>query len=641
MSSVDTQGRLEGILDQDDFGAPGAELSSAAIRVLESRYLLRDAKGTLIETPRQMFGRVSRAIASVEGVWAKDSDDAKGRMARAGRRFFELLSSLKFLPNSPTLMNAGKVGGQMSACFVLPIPDDLGAVFETLRMAMVVHKTGGGTGFSFGGLRAKGEIVSGSGGTASGPVAFLKIFDVATQTVKQGGVRRGANMAILPVSHPDIEEFVHAKVRGGIENFNLSVGIPNSFIEAVKAGKNWDLQNPRDGRVVGTVRARALWKEIIESTWACGDPGVIFLDRINADNPTPTKGSIESTNPCGEQPLLAFESCNLGSMNLRAYVENGDLKWEELEADVGTAVRFLDNVIEANAYTVAQIREATHLTRKVGLGIMGWADVLMGWGIPYDSEEACERAEKVMGRIARAAVRASETLAEERGAFPAFAESRWAARGDKPRRNATVTTVAPTGSISIIAGVSSGIEPVFALAYQREALEGEDVLFVHPTLKQILRETNVRSRRVIARIVERGSVYGIDDVPARFRRVSRTAHEIHPRWHVRMQAAFQRHVENGVSKTINLPRDASVASVGKIFQEAFALGCKGITVYRDLSKTSQVLRGGVGRRARRADLLNAVDWLLDDDVDGQRARKRVSVGLASLSRARIRERREG
>ena len=632
-----TQGRFQNFLEQGDFGIPGAALSKAAVRVLEARYLRRDAKGALVETPRQLFERVARAVAQADSKWWRPGQKTREAYVQSyAEKYFALLATLRFLPNSPTLMNAGRPRGQLSACFVLPIEDDLGEVFNSLRHAAVIHKTGGGTGFSFGNLRPTGDRISTSGGTASGPLAFLRIFDVATNTVKQGGTRRGANMAILPVDHPDIEEFINSKRKGGIENFNISVGVSNTFMKAVQANEKWNLKNPRDGKVVKTLRARALWKLISEAAWVSGDPGVVFLDHINDANPTPALGAMESTNPCGEQPLLPFESCNLGSLNLLAYIEGDSLAWKELERDIDLMVRFLDNIIEANSYPLLEIEEITMMNRKIGLGIMGWADVLMEWGIPYDSEKALGLGESIMKRIQETAVRASEALAVERGAFPAFPKSKWALCGDKPRRNATVTTVAPTGTISIIAGVSSGIEPVFSLAYERTALEGEQLIFVHPALKKWLRKSNVRSRRVLARVVETGAVDDVKELPTQARRILKTAMEIDPRWHVRMQAAFQKHTENGVSKTINLPKSASAKDIQKIYETAFQLGCKGITVFRDASKDTQVLRKGVSsRRTLKKELLETVDWLLDDDVDKTATRKKVSVDMASLSRAQL------
>lgn len=628
------QGRLQGFLFKGDFGTPGASLTSAALKVLEARYLLRDAEGEIIETPLELFQRVARAVSSVEGKWNKKAVDLYGG------RFFELLSSLRFLPNSPTLMNAGKPKGQLSACFVLPIDDDLGGVFETLRNAVLIHKTGGGTGFSFGNLRPSTDRIASTGGTASGPIAVLKLFDAATQIVKQGGVRRGANMAILPIDHPQIEEFIHCKSSGGIENFNISVGVSDAFMEAVKAGKSWDLVNPRTRKIVKTVNAKKLWKQISEAAWSSGDPGVVFLDRVNAANPTPQFGPMESTNPCGEQPLLPFESCNLGSLNLVPYVKGDSFDWDQLDQDIRLAVRFLDDIIELNRYPLLEVEEITLMNRKIGLGVMGWADVLMEWGVPYDSPEAIVRASEVMEHIQRIAVDASEELASERGAFPAFSKSLWAKRGSKPRRNATVTTVAPTGTISIIAGVSSGIEPSFSLAYERTALEGESLVFVHPSLKKHLREFyGQKAKKALMQVLSSGSAQMLTKLPMKTRKALRCAPEIHPSWHVKMQAAFQKHTENGVSKTINLPFKAKASDVQKIYELAYDLGCKGITVFRDQSKPTQVLKSGLKIKSKVAqkDLLEAIDWLLDDAETKISNRKKASLGLAALSRSNLKK----
>ncbi|MEW6057595.1 MAG: adenosylcobalamin-dependent ribonucleoside-diphosphate reductase [Bdellovibrionota bacterium] len=637
-----TQGRLRGILGDDDLGIPAAQLNAVAHRVLESRYLLRDQSGKISETPRQLFTRVAKAVASVERKWwrkkaAENRDEAIDQIARM---FFELMASLRFLPNSPTLMNAGKPRGQLSACFVLPLEDDLKQVFETLRDSAVVHKTGGGTGFNFGKIRPSGDLISSSGGTASGPLAFLKIFDVATNTVKQGGARRGANMAIMPIDHPDIEEFIQSKMDGGIENFNISVGITDDFMAAAKTGQVWRLKHPKTGQVTSTIKARKLWRAIAEAAWKSGDPGVVFLDRINEVNPTPECGPMESTNPCGEQPLLAYESCNLGSMNLMAYYQKSGLDWESLETDIKLAVRFLDNVIEANAYPLLAIEDITLANRKIGLGVMGWADLLLEMGIAYDSDQALRFADETMGRIQAVAVKASEDLAVERGAFPNFPKSRWAKMGHKPRRNATVTTVAPTGTISLIAGVTSGIEPVFSLAFERVGLDQEYMIFIHPSLKRALKQYNVRSKRTLIRVVETGSVAHVKGLPAKVRKALKTASEIHPLWHVKMQAVFQKHTENGVSKTINLPSTATKQNVQAVYDAAYALGCKGITVFRDTSKPSQVLNTGIRARSGRAqDLVDAVNWLLDDVEEGKNIRKKASFGLASLSRAKLKLKR--
>lgn len=634
-----TQGRLENFLEPDDFGTPSAELTAQALRVLESRYLHRDEDGRIVETPRQLFSRVARAVAAVENKWPRQG--LRDPAEHFGREFFDLLVSLRFLPNSPTLMNAGRPHGQLSACFVLPLEDDLGKVFDSLRDSAVIHKTGGGTGFSFSHIRPSGARVRSSGGSASGPMAFLRIFDQVTQVVKQGGTRRGANMAILSIDHPEIEAFIESKRRGGIENFNISVGVSEAFMKAVKSGGVWELKNPVNGKTMKTVKARRLWNAIAKAAWTSGDPGVVFLDRVNEENPTPELGRMESTNPCGEVPLLPYESCNLGSINLLAYVRHKDFAWDELERDIRLAVRFLDDIIEANDYPLAEIDHITKMNRKIGLGVMGWADALMEWGVPYDSEEALRRADETMGRINRVAIRASEELAAERGAFPGFDGSLWARRGHKPRRNATVTTVAPTGTLSIIAGVSSGIEPAFSLAYERSALEGQRLVFVHPLLKRVLRERNIRSRRALGQILATGSVAAVREIPAAVKRVLKTAPEIRPLWHVRMQAVFQRHTENAVSKTINLPNRATVNDVRHVYEAAYDLGCKGITIFRDASKQTQILRAGLGGKGRRReDLLEAVDWLLDDTkLDSGSLRKRASVGLATLSRAQLKKKR--
>lgn len=574
-----------------------AELTPVARRVLESRYLLRDSNGIVIETPALMFARVAASIAVVERKWGKrDPRDVASE-------FFRLMASLRFLPNSPTLMNAGTPEGQLSACFVLPLEDRLSSVFETLKQSALIHKTGGGTGFGFGHIRPAGSRI-GSGrlspgeGKASGPVAFLRLFDSTTEVVRQGGVRRGANMGILPVSHPDIEEFILSKLSGGIHNFNISVTVSDAFMKTVEAGSNWKLINPRDGRVARSIPAKNLWSLMAECAWATGDPGVVFIDRVNEWNPTPEIGPMESTNPCGEQPLLPYESCNLGSFNVRAYVKDATFDWKSLERDVALAVRFLDDAIEANSYPVGAIQEITYRNRKIGLGVMGWADALLEWRIPYDSEEAVKRAEELIGRLEHAAVRASEKLAEERGAFPEFQNSLWARRGDRPRRNATVTTIAPTGTISIIAGASSGIEPIFSLAYERKALDGERFEFVHPVLPGVLKKSGVRSAAASARVMKTGSAQRLRELAPAEKRYLRIASEIKPEWHVRMQAAFQKHTENAVSKTVNLPAKSTPAQIRKIFEMAYRLGCKGITVFREGSKGVQVLTRGVRRKKR-------------------------------------------
>ncbi len=574
----------------DDFTAtalPALEppFSAQALQILRARYLLKGPGGEPRETPAQLLWRVASALAAVEQRWGADP-------AARAREAYELLARLEFLPNSPTLMNAGKARGQLSACFVLPVEDTLDAIFETIKDAARIHSTGGGTGFAFSRLRPRDDEVAG-GGRASGPVAFLRVFDAATAAVHQGGVRRGANMGILRVDHPDILEFVDAKRDPReLTHFNVSVAATDAFMEAVERGAAYDLINPRTGAAVASLDARAVWDRIVQAAWKTGDPGLVFVDRINAVNPTPDLGGMESTNPCGELPLIAYESCNLGSLNVGKHVNEAgdDLDWERLRANVHHAVRLLDDVIEANAFPLPAIAEVTRRNRKIGLGVMGFADLLIELGVPYASEQALALAERLMGFVAAEAIAASQALARERGPFPGWPGSRWAARDEPPRRNATVTTVAPTGTIALLAGCSSGIEPLYAVAYVRRALDGTALLpFFHPALERIGRERGFWSERLAAHVARTGSLAGLDEVPADVRALFQTAHEIPPEWHVRMQAAFQRHVENAVSKTCNLPRQATPEDVARIYRLAYELGCKGITVYRDGSRQGQIL----------------------------------------------------
>jgi len=568
------------------FAPKAGELGDAALRVLKARYLLRNSAGEVIESPDQMFRRVAKAVASCESAATRASWEEK---------FFKIMRSLKFIPNSPTLMNAGKPQGQLAACFVLPIEDSISSVFSSLHNAAIIHKSGGGTGFNFGQIRPRGDLVQSSGGRASGPVAFLKIFDLATGVIKQGGTRRGANMAILPIDHPDIEQFIASKTAGGITNFNISVGISDAFLQCLKRNGKWNLINPQTKEVVAQLPAKSLWSAICENAWRTGDPGVVFLDTIEKQNPTPDIGKLDSTNPCGEQPLLPYESCNLGSISLAPYLSDKDLDWRTLEQDIETAVRFLDNVIDVNWYPLPEIKNITEKNRKIGLGIMGWADALLHWKIAYDSEDALRRATLVAQRFHRVAVSASERLAKERGAFENFQNSLWAKRKMAKRRNATVTTIAPTGTISIIAGVSSGIEPIFSYAHERQALDGQRFYFLHSEVFNLV-ETGVLDRKSIERILRTGTLSKVPKLSSTQKRVFRTAFEIAPIWHVRMQAVFQRMSESAVSKTINLPENATPADIGKIYLKAHELGCKGITVYRDQSKTAQVLTRGIRKK---------------------------------------------
>lgn len=543
----------------------------------------------IVETPQQMFGRVARHIAAAEaGYGASDQE-----VAAVAARFETWMSDLQFVPNSPTLMNAGRPLGQLAACFVVPVHDSTTAVFEAVRWAAEIQKTGGGTGFSFSALRPAGDLVESTGGTASGPVALMEVFDVATAAIKQGGTRRGANMGMLRVDHPDILEFIALKLDPTrMQNFNLSVAVSDAFMSAVAAGARYDLVNPRTGAVTTTLDARRVFDAIANAAWAVGDPGIVFIDRINDLHPTPDIGLIEATNPCGEQPLLPFESCTLGSINLGRLVKADDLDWTIFGAIVRDSVRFLDDVIDVNRYPLSEIERATKATRKIGLGIMGWADALVALDIPYDSDAAIELAHRVAKFLEDESLAASAELAEQRGPFPAWRGSRWEVEGHRPLRNATTTTIAPTGTISIIAGCSSGIEPLYALAYTRRVLDGAELAEVNPAFERLATERGIASPELFAHIAETGGVADNPAVPHDLQRRFLTAHEIPIQTHVRIQAAFQRYVHSAVSKTINLPKTATSVDVKAAFQLAYELGCKGITVYRDGSRDRQVLVTG-------------------------------------------------
>jgi ribonucleoside-diphosphate reductase alpha chain len=564
-------------------------LTPNARTVVERRYLLRDADGRPTERPEDMFRRVARDIAAAENVWGGSPHEWEPV-------FYETMASLAFLPNSPTLMNAGRDLQQLAACFVLPIEDSLDSIFDTLKLAAKIHQSGGGTGFSFSRLRPAGDMVKTTRGVSSGPVSFLEVYDSATEHIKQGSFRRGANMGILDVTHPDIRSFIDAKRRGGITNFNLSVAVTEEWVLRAAAGDTYALVNPRSGEVVAEISAGDVFDQMVDAAWETGDPGLVFVDRMNRPrtNPTPALGRIEATNPCGEQPLLPFEACVLGSINLGGLARNGDLDWPELERLAGIAVRFLDNAVERSRYPVPEI-EAIHKrgNRKIGLGVMGWADLLVRLGIAYDSDQAVALADRVMASLAAAADAASEALAAERGSFPNWQRSAYGpASENRPMRNATRTTIAPTGTISIIAGCSSGIEPLFALSYYRKVMDGTVLTEVNADFEQAARDAGIWGNDLAATVADRGGVRGLDGVPDDIEARFATAHDVAPEWHVRHQAAFQRHVDNAVSKTINLPHHATRNDVRRIFLLAAELGCTGITVYRDGSKQWQVLNRG-------------------------------------------------
>ena len=561
------------------------KLGVNAVQVLKRRYLLKDEEGRVIETPSKMFRRVARAIAAVDLQY-----DRKADLKKTEDEFYRLMANLEFLPNSPTLMNAGTDIGQLSACFVLPVEDSIEGIFDAVKYMAIIHKSGGGTGFSFSRLRPEGDLVRKTKGTASGPVSFMRVFDAATDVIKQGGRRRGANIGILRVDHPDILNFIRAKRKEGfLSNFNISVAVTDSFMKAVERDEGYELKNPATGRVVRTLKAKDVFDLIVTMAWETGDPGLVFIDEINRRNPTPHIGDIESTNPCGEQPLVPFESCNLGSINLARMVKGKEIDWAKLKRTIGTAVHFLDNVIDANQYPLPQIEKMTKSNRKIGLGVMGFAEALIKMRIPYDSKKTLETAEKIMKFIRVEAERKSIEIAKERGSFPNFKGSIWEKKGYEQMRNATVTTIAPTGTISVIAGTTSGIEPLFAVSFVRNVMEGTRLLEVNTDFEGIAKQRGFYSRELMMMVAKKGSVRGFKEIPEDVRRLFGTALDIDPEWHVRIQAAFQKYVDNAVAKTINLPQDATPEDVRKAFLLAYKLKCKGITVYRYGSKKEQVL----------------------------------------------------
>jgi ribonucleoside-diphosphate reductase alpha chain len=577
----------------------GITLSDNALRVLERRYLTKDGEGIVIETPQELFRRVARHIASAELIYNPKADVSLYEEA-----FYQLMENLEFLPNSPTLMNAGHELGQLSACFVIPVEDSMESIFDAVKYTALIHKSGGGTGFSFSRLRPERDRVGSTGGIASGPVSFMRAFDATTDVIKQGGMRRGANMAILNVEHPDILKFITAKEDSeALTNFNLSVAVTDEFMQAVEKDTDYNLVNPRTGEVTNKLNAKEVFDKIVDMAWRTGDPGVVFIDEINRHNPTPKLGKIESTNPCGEQPLLPFESCNLGSINLSKMVADKDgqpcIDYDKLSQTVKLAVRFLDNVIEVNQFPLPEIAEMTKTTRKIGLGVMGFADMLIQLGIPYDSEQGLAVAGEIAHFISEEADKASIELAQERGVFPAFQESIYDMPEGSRFRNASRTTIAPTGSLSIIANCSSGIEPLFALSYVRHILEGEEFIEVNPYFEETAKSGGFYSPDLMKQLSDGKKLKNVEEVPDEIKRLFITAHDISPEWHVKMQAAFQKFTDSAVSKTVNFPHEATPEDVAKVYMLAYHEGLKGITIYRDRSRDSQVLT--VGEGVKRAE----------------------------------------
>lgn len=594
-----------GILREQEKEMSIQGISDNAMEVLKRRYLSKDLDGNVIEDAEGMFRRVATAVASADAKF-----DEKADVQAVADEFYELMTSLRFIPNSPTLMNAGRPLGQLSACFVLPVGDSMEEIFDAVKDAALIHKSGGGTGFSFSRIRQKGSTVKTTGGVASGPVSFMKVFNVATEAVKQGGTRRGANMGILRVDHPDILEFITCKKdNADINNFNISVGITEKFMEAVENREDYDLIDPKTGIVVDHLNAGKVFEMIVDGAWSNGEPGIIFLDRLNRDNVVPGQGEIESTNPCGEQPLLPYESCNLGSINLMKMARKVggayEVDYGMLKKTVESAVHFLDNVIEINNYPLDIIERTTKATRKIGLGVMGFADLLLMLNIPYNSKEGVLLADRIMQYVNLVGHGASSKLAAERGTFPLFDES--TLKDGQPMRNGTVTTIAPTGTISMIAGCSSGVEPIFAYAYIRNVMDGTELIETNPILMQRLKDEGLYSEELMRKIAEEGSIAHCEEIPEGIRRVFVCAHDIDPVDHINMQAAFQKHTDNAVSKTVNFANSATRDDVREVYELAYRTGCKGVTIYRDGSRDSQVLNIGEVKGKENGGTASAAD----------------------------------